>query len=312
MSGRYVFGPVLSGRLGRSLGIDPIGARVCSFDCLYCEAGATLSLTATRRAFAPAARILDELTRWKDEGHEPPDVVTLGGLGEPTLSTEIAAVIAGAKELFPVVPVAVLTNASLLADPAVRADLAGADMVLPSMDTLVEAEYRRLNRPDPALALNAIRGGLLALRAEYRGLIFLEILLLAGVNDTETNLTALTDFVAELKPDRVDVVTMTRPGAYGEAAPVSGATLARFRHALGGAEPPHHAGSEASSGDDGDLARQLESSLARRPQTAAALAKGFGCAPDAIETALARLVEDDRLRRHDMGGETFYLPVWRR
>jgi wyosine [tRNA(Phe)-imidazoG37] synthetase (radical SAM superfamily) len=307
---RYVFGPVSSGRLGRSLGVDPLGARICSFDCLYCEAGRTDALTALRRVYAPAETVLAELAAWKAEGHELPDVVTLGGLGEPTLSRECGRIIAGTKALFPRLPVAVLTNASMLSDPEVRADLAEADMVLPSMDSLVEAEFRRINRPHPAIPLAGIRRGLLDFRVGYRGLIFLEILLLAGVNDSDANLEALTAFRAELNPDRVDVVTMSRPGAYGEAKAVDAATLARFREALGGTPAPRR----AAAGSSGDrtaegVGQGIEASLARRPQTAAGLASALGVPLPRVAETLAMMERDGRLRRHVMGGDTFFLPV---
>jgi wyosine [tRNA(Phe)-imidazoG37] synthetase (radical SAM superfamily) len=311
---RHVFGPVLSSRLGRSLGLDPLGARICSFDCLYCEAGATQSLTIRRHPYVPADVVLAELTDWKAAGHEPPEALTLGGMGEPCLSSECGRIIAGAKRLFPQVPVAVLTNASLLTNPEARADVAAADMVLPSMDTLVEREFHRLNRPHADLRLDDIRQGLLTFRAGYPGLIFLEILLVDGINDSEANLSALRAFCRELKPDRVDVVTMTRPGAHGGAAPVNAATLARFRRVLGGAEDSPRPDRNASAKDSGAdlpiaLARSIEASLARRPQTANGLAAALGAPLARVDGALEEMERAGHLRRHAMGTEVFFLPV---
>lgn len=304
----HVFGPVFSGRLGRSLGLDPIGGRICSYDCLYCEAGTTLSRTTKRHAYVPAEAIIGELAAWKAEGHEAPDVITFSGMGEPTLSTECAAIIAGAKALFPAVPVAVLTNASMLADPAVRADIRGADMVLPSMDSLVEEEFRRINRPHGSLRLADIRRGVLDFRAEYDGLLFLEILLVAGINDSDANLEALTAFCRELAPDRVDVVTISRPAAYAGSLPVSAETLARFRVALGGDSGTRAAAPSGSSAGEDGLAERIEASTERRPQTVAGLAAALGATPAAIAGVVGALEQQGRLRRHVMGTEVFYLP----
>jgi len=306
---RHVFGPVMSGRLGRSLGVDPLGARICDLDCVYCEVGATQALTTSRKRYAPAETVLAELAAWKEEGHPNPDVVTLGGLGEPTLSRECGRIIAGARKILPGVPVAVLTNATLLWDPEARADIQEADMVLPSMDTLVEEEFRRLNRPHADLDLETIKAGLLTFRAEYRGLIFLEILLLAGVNDTDANLERLRAYCGELRPDRIDVTTMSRPGAEADARPVDTATLARFRAALGAESRATKAGSIAPTGSAGDIAWRVAESIERRPQTVAGLADALGASPTEIEEALEALIAAYRVRRHQMGGEIFFLPT---
>lgn len=323
-STRHVFGPVASGRLGLSLGLDLLGARICTFDCLYCEAGVTETLTTARKPYVSARRILGELADWKAAGHGRPDAVTLGGLGEPCLNTDCGEIIAGARKLFPDVPVAVLTNSSLLSDPDVRSALSGADIVLPSMDTLVLAEYRRLNRPHQTLGLDAIRQGLLDFRSGFAGAIFLEILLVAGQNDSAENLELLREFCRELAPTRVDVVTLSRPGAYPGARAVAGDVLARFREALGAARPVPPApradghGPAGLLGDgaaraprdpgptDEDLAARIAASVARRPQTAAGLALALGLPVPRIRSALDALVRTGAVRRERSGQDIFY------
>ncbi|EKO38560.1 MAG: Fe-S oxidoreductase [Solidesulfovibrio magneticus str. Maddingley MBC34] len=311
---RHVFGPVGSGRLGVSLGLDLLGSRICSFDCLYCEAGVTEALTTARKPYVPARRLLDELAAWKAAGHAPPDVVTLGGLGEPCLNSELGAVIVGAKELFPDLPVAVLTNSSLMADPGVRLELAQADIVLPSMDTLVPAEYHRLNRPHAAVGLTAIRQGLLDFRAAYDGKIFLEVLLLAGINDSAENGDLLQGFCRELAPNRVDVVTLSRPGAHPGCQAASAEALARFRSALGGAVQdagaPRRAeghGPAALAGPALEaLAGRIAASVDRRPQTEAGLAAGLGVPAAQVRLALAALVRAKAVRERREGDAVFY------
>jgi wyosine [tRNA(Phe)-imidazoG37] synthetase (radical SAM superfamily) len=331
---RYIFGPVRSGRLGLSLGLDLLGRRVCSFGCLYCESGPTEILTVERAPYVPAADILGELARYRRDGGPRPDFLTLGGLGEPCLNTDLAAIVAGAREIYPSVPVAVLTNSSLLPDPAVRAGLALADAVLPSMDSLVPDEFRRLNRPHRSIELDAVRRGLLAFRREFAGRIFLEVLLVAGINDSEENRELMGDYCAELRPDRIDVVTMTRPGPSAKARPVNADDLNLWRNAVqrradisspagpvaGTAAADHPApvsgprpdpalpdpregrgAGEGAPGSDrghsgGQAQGRILASLRRRPQTAGQLAQGLGLDPALVQEVLAGLVQGGRVR----------------
>jgi len=185
---RFVFGPVLSGRLGRSLGLDLLGSKVCSMDCVYCEVGPTRVRTRERKTWVPPRELLDELAAWKAEGFEAPDVVTLGGSGEPTLNSGLAEILAGCRTILPGVPVAVLTNSTLLDDASVRRELCAADMVLPSLDSLVEEEFAAVNRPLRGITAAGCAQGIRDLRREFSGRLFLEVLLCRGWNDSAANL----------------------------------------------------------------------------------------------------------------------------
>lgn len=313
---RYIFGPVLSGRLGRSLGLDLLGARVCSMNCAYCESGPLKQLTLTRAPYVPAQELLAELRAWEAgrarRGEPLPDVVTLGGLGEPTLNSDMARIIEGVRGVLPGVPVAVLTNASLMSYPAVRAELALADAVLPSLDSLVPEEFARVNRGHPSLDPAAIAAGILAFRRESTAKVYLEVLLVAGVNDSALNLDLLSRYCAELAPHRVDVTTLSRPGTEAWARPVDAQTLARWRQALGAGAVcarPAEKSAPGSGGASPVLARNAEkgqeqcgdmplaevrsrilASLARRPQTTAQLSSALLAPPALVERALAELL----------------------
>lgn len=302
---KYVFGPVASSRLGRSLGLDLLGRKICTFDCLYCEVGPTRKHTTSRAPYVPASAILGELAAWRKAHPSAPDFVTLGGSGEPCLNTDMAAILSGAKEIVDA-DLAVLTNSSLLHLPEVRQDLASADAVLPSLDTLVPAEYLRLNRPAPDLDPDQADMGLTRMvralqdfRSGYAGRLYLEVLLVAGVNDSEENLALLSNFVSDLKPERVDVVTMTRPGAHEGARPVDSQSMARWREALNAHAPEaaRPGGPEAATlrnapepmPDAADLEATLHASLSRRPQTAAQLAQALAVPLADVQKALASL-----------------------
>lgn len=308
MAYKYVFGPVLSGRLGRSLGLDLLGGRICSMDCIYCEVGATRDLTLKRQPYVPAADILDELQAWKAEGRTPPDMVTLGGLGEPCLNSEMANVIDGARAIFPGTDITVLTNSTLLTDPVLRRELAKADVILPSMDSLVPEEFAAVNRPCEGVTPESVAAGLLEFRKEFKGKIFLEILLVEGVNDSDENLDLLTDFCKRLRPDRVDVVTTTRPGTVKGALPVSGETLSRWRAEL---EAGKCATCAIAQTDYEDLSLDqlttlVHASLSRRPQTVPQLSTALNADPEMVRQAVEALMNGgDVIAREDRDG-TFY------
>ncbi len=321
MSYHYVFGPVVSGRLGLSLGLDMLGEAICSLDCLYCEVGRTTRLTVRREPYVPARDILDELARWVETAPRMPEYVTLGGMGEPCLNSEMGAVIQGVRDILPGVPVAVLTNATLLTDPQVRHELAEADVVLPSMDSLVPEEFAALNRPHASLDVAAVADALLAFRQEYSGRLYLEVLLVRGQNDSEKNLVLLTEFCRSLRPHRVDVVTMTRPGASQSAAPVDEDTLARWRVALSAQAGPvagtaaPGAGARISTVDVAApeaLRETIMASVSRRPQTAVQLACALGVPEADARAALDELTRTGMvypLVPSEAGGnEPFYAP----
>ena len=209
---RYLFGPVPSRRLGMSLGVDLVPKKVCSLDCVYCEVGATTRLTVERKEYIPYADLTAELTEYFSSGNPDPDYITFSGSGEPTLNSRIGEVIAFIKGLRPHVPVAVLTNGTLLSDPEVREALLAADVVLPSLDAATPRAFRRINRPEKSLSLAAYIDGLVAFRNEFSGRIFLEVFLLPGYNTGEDDIIELKKAIVLIRPDAVQLNTLDRPG----------------------------------------------------------------------------------------------------
>lgn len=298
----------MSGRLGRSLGLDLLGARICSMDCIYCEVGATQNLTMERKPYVPAEDILFELEQWKDEGHEPPEIITLGGLGEPCLNSEMKYVIEGVHNLFPGIPVGVLTNSTPLLSEEVRRDLALADVVLPSLDSLVLEEFLTLNRPFAGIGPKEVAQGLLDFRSTFDGKIFLEILLAKGVNDTDANLDELEAFCKQLRPDRVDVVTLSRPGTVKKTGPVEKETLERWRKVLHAATPGErkHKTAEAGTSDPEKAREMIRASLERRPQTVSQLSVALGIAPETTGQVIETMLAGKELVSRGEGGNTYY------
>lgn len=209
----YVFGPVPSRRLGQSLGIDTIPLKTCNWNCVYCQLGRTMPLTNERREYAPVDEIIleaDQVLRSRVNGEI--DWMTFVGSGEPTLHSRLGELIRRLKNIT-TLPVAVITNGSLLYLPEVRKELSVADAVLPTLDAGTAELYRKINRPHPQITFGRLVGGLVAFREEYRGRLWVEVMLVRGLNDSSQALEDIAKVLQRVKPDAVHINLPTRPPA---------------------------------------------------------------------------------------------------
>ena len=206
---RHVFGPVPSRRLSRSLGIDPVPFKTCTFDCIYCQLGRTTQKTVERKEYVPCEVVVKELRDYLSNA-PPFDFVTFSGSGEPTLNKALGKMISAVRELTEA-QIAVLTNGSLLFDERVAEDLSGADVVLPSLDAASEEIFRRVNRPHESISLQKLVEGLKKFRKRFKGEIWVEVMLLSGVNDGEEHLLALARLLREVNAEKVQLNTPVRP-----------------------------------------------------------------------------------------------------
>lgn len=220
MEYRYIFGPVPSRRLGMSLGVDMVPKKVCSLDCVYCEAGSTTRLTCDRKEYLKVQPILDELEDYFRNSPDP-DYFTFSGYGEPTLNSGLEQVLKFIKERRPNIPVAVLTNGVLLSDSNVRKALAYADVVLPSLDAATDAVFGKINRPDKSIRLDEYIQGLVDFRNEFKKQIWLEVMILPGYNDSHDELMALKEAISRIRPDQIQLNTLDRPGTLADLRPAS-------------------------------------------------------------------------------------------
>ncbi len=208
---KHVFGPVPSRRLGISLGVDLIPRKVCSFDCVYCECGATTKLTVERKEYVLQTQIETELISYFKNNPDP-EYITLSGSGEPTLNLHFGQVIRFLKRNWPHIPVAVLTNGSLLSNPVIRKELMEADLTLPSLDAASQEAFFRINRPAKGINIRDYIQGLIDFRKEYRKEIWLEVLILPGFNDSRKELDLLKNAFQRIEPDRIQINSLDRPG----------------------------------------------------------------------------------------------------
>ncbi|MDD5011289.1 MAG: radical SAM protein [Phycisphaerae bacterium] len=205
----HIFGPVPSRRLGRSLGVDLIPSKTCTYDCLYCQVGLTTQKTIERKCWVSVEEIIAEL---KDKLSTKPDCITLSGSGEPTLYSDCGRLIAEIKKITDV-PIAVITNGSLLFMPEVRKDIKNADIVMPSLDAGDEETFKKLNRPAEEITFDKMLKGLIDFRREFTGKYWLEVFLIAGLNDSDEQIDKLAACIEKIKPDCVQLNTVTRPPA---------------------------------------------------------------------------------------------------
>jgi len=210
---KYVYGPVPSRRLGQSLGIDTIPLKTCNWNCVYCQLGRTVPLTNERKEYFPSEAILAEV-KAALASHQPGEIdwLTFVGSGEPTLHSGIGWLILAVK-LLTDLPIAVITNGSLLYLPDVRRDLIWADVVMPSLDAGTADLYRQLNRPHPEATFERLVDGLAAFRQDYSGKLWVEVMLVQGLNDTDRALQELATILRRIQPDEVHINLPTRPPA---------------------------------------------------------------------------------------------------
>ena len=287
--GTHVYGPLLSRRLGVSLGVDLVSYKTCDYDCVYCQLGRTAVKTAVRRPFDSPSIILDELKR-KLDSIEEPDYVTISGSGEPTLNSDLGLIMLGIKELTDV-PLAILTNGSLLTDEDVAVACMLADLVVPSLDAGDEETFKRVNRPAGGLTLGCIVDGMVSFRAKHPGQVWLEVMLVSGINTRDEQIEEICDLAGRINPDLVQLNTVVRPPAEAGARPVDEGTLARIA-ALCGAKVEvvsSSRGSGAAIGMEADT-EEILGLLARRPCTAGEISDALSLHPTIAVKVLAELV----------------------
>ncbi len=273
---RYVYGPVPSRRLGRSLGIDLVPFKTCTYDCIYCQLGRTTNKTLECREYVPTADVLAELKRKLSSGDRP-DYVSLAGSGEPTLNSGIARVIEGIKKLTDL-PVAILTNGGLLWMKEVRRSLRAADLVIPSLDAGNKRLFEVVNRPHPGIAFERMVEGLAEFSREFSGKVWLEVFLLAGLTGTPSQAVRIAALVKDIAPDRVQLNTVCRPPVEPYALALSPDKVNQLKRVFKGKvdviseNPPDAAPVSATGMEEEDILALLS----RRQCTAADVASGLG------------------------------------
>jgi wyosine [tRNA(Phe)-imidazoG37] synthetase (radical SAM superfamily) len=302
---KYIFGPVPSRRLGLSLGVDVIPKKLCSLDCVYCEVGVTDKRGLARKEYLPANEILAEV---KEVIAEYPglDHITISGSGEPTLNSKIGDIIRGIKQMT-TVPVAVLTNGTLLDNPDVRRDLMDADIVSPSMDAVSADVFEKVDRPNPNLRIDTIIDGIKTFRKEYKGRMWIEILFVKGMNDHDEEVLKMKQVLDEIQPEKIHLNTVIRPPAYAIAQPVGEDRLKEIQKILGdrseivGVFKETHKTIEHNA--DGQAILAL---LKRRAMTIDQMTESLAMRKEEIIISLEQLDLAKFIKSYQFNGEEYY------
>jgi wyosine [tRNA(Phe)-imidazoG37] synthetase (radical SAM superfamily) len=298
----YVFGPVPSRRLGRSLGVDLVPLKTCSFDCIYCQLGRTTRRTVERQQWVPLEQVLSQV---QAKLATRPDYITLSGSGEPTLFTPLDRVIDGIRAMTDI-PIAVLTNGSLLGNSTVQQELQQADLVIPSLDAGNESTFRLVNRPHHEITFGQMLAGLVSFRSRFRGQVWLEILLVDPYTTSHPELEDLRRCAEMIQPDRVQLNTVTRPPAESRARSVAADKLAQIARTF---RPPAEVIAEHQA--DGEYSpacgrEEILDLLRRRPCTIADIAAGLKMHPAEIVKLVESLSREKLIEPCSAAGGLHY------
>ncbi len=318
---KYIFGPVNSRRLGRSLGVDLFTDKICNLNCIYCEVGPTVQLTCERGEYTPTDEILAELeTFFSRPGYKKDiDTVTITASGEPTLHAGLGGILSFLRNQVDT-RIALLTNGTTLDDETVRREVSLADVVIPSLDAALPESFRRLDRPARCLDLEKIIEGLVAFSRQFDGQLWLEILFAEGINDDDRDLQALAEVIARMRLDRIQINTVARPPLESFARPLTKARLqeigcffqTRFADIpvdllAQGAPTVDVAGDQQRAEPVSERITEIIEMLRRRPCTAADINKTFHLGgPEKVEQSLAPLVRSGQLSLRQYGDRKYY------
>jgi wyosine [tRNA(Phe)-imidazoG37] synthetase (radical SAM superfamily) len=294
--------------MGRSLGLDLIPYKTCTYDCVYCQLGRTTVKTMERKEYVPVEEVLSELREWLRSG-EACDYISLAGSGEPTLHSGIGTLVRSIKGMTKI-PVAVLTNGSLLFQSEVQDALLEADVVIPSLDAGDAHLFQWVNRPVEEISFDRMVEGLESFTKRFRGEVWLEVLLLEGVTAYPAQVEKIAALVRRIGPVRVQLTTASRPPAEQFARPVSEGRMLALASLFPGPvdvvtareEPEASGGSGPGTGE-----RAILTLLQRRPCTAADVAEGLGIHLNEALKTLDHLAAAARVKTVASADKTFYI-----
>jgi len=308
---KYIFGPVNSRRLGISLGVDLVPFKTCPLNCVYCECGNTTDLTSKIDEYVPTDEVLQEIDDYLS-GKPKLDIITFSGSGEPTLHKNIGRIIDHIKNHFSGYKIAVLTNGIMLSRNSVRRAISKADLVIPSLDAVSIEVFNRIARPVPGITPEKLIDGLADFRQVFSGEMILEIFIVPGINDTPAELKKIRNAFDRIKPDRIQINSLDRPGAEDWVSPVGKDTLSRIEKIFA----PFRVEMIGSPGNykfidkHGDgIMRKIISTLERRPSTIEDLYRSFGIREEEIAEIIEMMLKKGIISKEKLPRGEFYKVV---
>ena len=304
----YVYGPIPSRRLGRSLGVDPIPLKTCNWNCIYCQLGRSAPMTNVRCEYTPRAAILAEIQETLAR-HAPGEIdhISFVGSGEPTLHSGLGWLMRQVKEIT-AIPVAVITNGALLSRADVRAELLAADIVMPTVSAGAPELYQQIHRPHPDITFEHLIEGLERFRSSYAGQLWVEVMLMRAVNDSAEALHALASVLRRIRPDQVHILLPDRPPAEPWVQPADEEGLLRAEALLGSiAHMVHPLATKVEVSDYATPAEAIVSIVTRHPMSQSQLIASLAAWPATQVTAALRELEQcGAIRPVDRLGTRFW------
>jgi len=304
---KYIYGPVPSRRLGFSLGVDIVPYKTCTLDCIYCQIGRTTCKSIGRKSYISKDHILLEIEDTLRSSHNI-DFITFSGSGEPTLNSDIGILIKGVKEIT-TIPIAVLTNGTLLFMEDVQKDLLEANIVLPSLDAASQEIFRRINRPHHSLNVDSVINGLKSFRELYSGQVWLEIMLIKDFNDTSQELSRIKNAISEIRPDRVHLNTVIRPPSEIFAKPISTAGMMAIKYFFGEDCEVISPFNGKRRTEKFDIEDSIIEMTKRRPITIIDISYVLGISEANAEKVVEGLKLKDKFKEMQYKGKKYYLSL---
>lgn len=305
---KRVFGPVLSKRLGNSLGIDVIPHKTCSYNCIYCQLGSEENTITDLTNYYSVDEIIYEL---KEAllNNKNIDYITFTGSGEPTLYKDLKKLIYEIKQITDI-PVCIITNGSLLYKQEMRSNLLLADLIIPSLDAGNEETFKLIDNPNKEIDFDKMVEGLIEFKKVFKGEYWLEIFLLKDINDNEDELDDIIKIVKKIKPDRIQLITATRRVANEKAKALSDEELKKIKKYFNSKcdieiDIPNI--SENHKGNTRILTEEdIVNFLIRQPDTAYIIAKSFNENERKVKELLDLLIKKNKVREEIVNGVISY------
>jgi wyosine [tRNA(Phe)-imidazoG37] synthetase (radical SAM superfamily) len=299
-----VFGPVLSRRLGSSLGIDLTPEKICNLDCIYCECGKTKIHKNEKFSSYTTANIINEIDIAL-KANPNVDYITFSGRGEPCLYKDIYNLIKEIKEKFNNYKIAMITNTMMFSDEKVFNALLMTDLILPSVDAALEKEFKLINRPCNEVDLFKELEAFRSFTKIYTGKIWLEIFICKGINDTEENLKALSSYIESIKIDKIQINTLDRPGTEDYCKPIDSNDLEDILKFFKGKNVEIISRKLIDKKHENNLDIVLET-LKRRPLTFQDIATQSGVSSEKIKLWIEKQLKDNIIEKNIVNETIFY------
>lgn len=300
----HVFGPVLSRRLGFSLGVDLVPLKTCSLDCIYCQVGETTDKTIERREYSSLVNVISEI---KDSltQHQKVDYITLSGSGEPTLNIHLGGIITAVKGITDI-PVAVITNGTLLHLESVREELLAADLVVPSLDAVSQEVFCKINRPHESLEVSKIISGLKRFREFFSGEIWLEIMLIKGLNDIPGEIEKIKSVISSIECNKIQLNTTVRPVTDKVIEPLGREELERIKDLLGARCEVIAGFKENQHSVKTNISERIIDIIKRRPLNLSEISDSLGIPKQRATKYISLLKEQGKIESLTYGSELYY------